>query len=89
MVAGLAADLRRDPTTRSLVAVEDGTPVGNVMFTRNLLDAPDRLVDVRVLSPVGVLPGHQRRGIGRELIRRGLDLMEADGVLGARLRGLR
>lgn len=80
VVADLADDLRRDPSTRSLVAVEDGTAVGNVMFTRNLLDAPERLVDVRVLSPVGVLPGYQRRGIGRELILRGLELMDADGV---------
>ena len=35
VVAELAGDLRRDPSTRSLVAVEDGTAVGNVMFTRN------------------------------------------------------
>ena len=34
------------------------------MFTRSILDAPRRLVDVLVLSPLSVLPGHQGRGIG-------------------------
>ena len=80
LVAGLAEDLRRDPATRSLVAIDDGEVVGNVMFSRNRLDAPPRLVDVRVLSPLGVRPACQRRGIGSALIRRGLDLLDSDGV---------
>ena len=42
------------------------------MFTRSLLDAPRRLVDVQVLSPLGVLPEHQRQGIGSALVRAGL-----------------
>lgn len=60
----------------SLVAEDPhGDVVAHVMFTRSLLDAPRRLVDVQVLSPVAVLPDRQRRGIGGTLIRAGLDTM--------------
>lgn len=45
------------------------------MFTRGLLDAPRRLIDGQVLSPVGVLPEHQRQGVGSVLIRAGLEVM--------------
>jgi putative acetyltransferase len=43
-----------------------------VLFTRSLLDAPRRLVDVLVLSPVSIAPAHQGRGIGSALIQHGL-----------------
>jgi putative acetyltransferase len=45
------------------------------MFSPSLLDAPKRLVSVQVLSPVGVDPAAQKRGIGTTLIRRGLELL--------------
>jgi putative acetyltransferase len=59
----------------SLVAADDETVVGHALFTRSLLDAPRRLVEVQVLSPVAVVPGRQRQGIGSALIRRGLELL--------------
>lgn len=60
----------------SLVAVaDDDSVIGHVMFTRNLLDAPRRLVDVQVLSPVGVLPTWQGQGIGAALVRHGLEVL--------------
>ncbi len=79
MVADLTDSLRHLPGL-SLVAEVDGQVVGHVMFTRNLLDAPQRLVDVQVLSPVAVLPSHQRRGIGAALIRRGLETLATRNV---------
>jgi putative acetyltransferase len=45
---------------------------GHVMLSTSRLDAPARLVDVYVLSPLGVLPRFQRRGIGTALIRHAL-----------------
>jgi len=46
----------------------DGSVVGNVMLIASRLDAPLRIVDVYVLSPLGVLPEYQGRGIGTALI---------------------
>ena len=57
----------------SFVAELAGDVVGHILFTRSLLDAPPRLVDVLVLSPVSVTPAHQRSGIGSALIRHGLN----------------
>jgi putative acetyltransferase len=77
-VARLVDGLRPAVTAHdglSLVAEAAGRIVGHVMFTRGLLDAPRRLVDVHVLSPVAVLPGRQGRGVGSALIRQGLGIM--------------
>jgi putative acetyltransferase len=77
VVVDLVAALRRSLVSEpglSIVAVDgDDRVVGHALFTRNLLDAPTRLVDVQVLSPVGVLPSQQRRGVGTALISRGLE----------------
>ncbi len=74
-VATLVDDLRRIEGCLSLVASEDGRPVGHVMFTRSLLDAPPRLVDVQVLSPLAVLPSWQGQGIGGALVKHGLQIL--------------
>jgi putative acetyltransferase len=82
-VAGLVDALRQTLTPGhglSLVAERAGEVVGHVMFTRNLLDAPRRLVDVHVLSPLAVRPGHQRRGVGSALVRSGLEIL-AEGAV--------
>ncbi|HEX7743870.1 MAG TPA: N-acetyltransferase [Micromonosporaceae bacterium] len=81
VVARLVSGLRHDDADAlSLVAEEAGEVVGHVMFSRSLLDAPPRLVSVQVLSPLAVLPMHQRRGIGATLIRHGLRLLDERGV---------
>jgi putative acetyltransferase len=64
----------------SLVAEQAGRVVGHVMFTRSLLDAPRRLVEVQVLSPLAVLPEHHRRGVGSALVLSGLDLLARHAV---------
>src|ERR1700727_1365619 len=75
VVADLVDALRETITPTdglSLVAEQGGQIVGHVMFTRSLLDAPRRLVNVHVLSPLGVLPERHKQGIGSALVRRGL-----------------
>jgi putative acetyltransferase len=59
----------------SFVAERDGDLVGHVLYTHTFLDAPERLVDVLLLSPVGVRPGLQRRGIGSVLITQSLEVI--------------
>jgi putative acetyltransferase len=64
---------------QSLVAEVDGVVVGHVMTGRNLLDAPPRLVDVGVLSPLGVHPEFQGRGAGTALVAAARDAAAAHG----------
>ena len=52
----------------SFVAEQQGRIVGHVMLSASRLGAPARLVDVYVLSPLGVFPEHQRQVIGTVLI---------------------
>lgn len=64
----------------SLVACADEGVVGHALFTQSLLDAPRELVTVQVLSPLAVLPEHQRQGIGAGLVERGIAALQARGV---------
>jgi len=61
----------------SFVAEEDGHVVGHVMNTWNEIEG----AGVRVLqfSPLGVLPGYQRRGHGSALVRASLAAVRARG----------
>lgn len=83
VVARLVDALRRSLDAEpglSLVACADEEVVGHVLFTQSLLDAPRELVTVQVLSPLAVLPGHQRHGIGAGLVERGIATLDERGV---------
>jgi putative acetyltransferase len=56
----------------SLVATVQGRVVGHVLLSACRLDAPRRIVDVLALSPLGVVPDHQRNGIGTRLVEHAL-----------------
>lgn len=74
-VAELVDALRAAPAPLpplSFAASVDGQVAGHVMLSASRLDAPPRLIDVYVLSPLGVLPALQRRGIGTQLIAHAL-----------------
>ncbi len=58
------------------MAVVDGEVVGHVRITRGWVDAPERAVEVMVLSPLSVAPARQRQGIGEALAARAV--AEAD-----------
>ena len=69
----------------SLVAELDGRVVGHVAFSPVAISDGSR--DWYGLGPVSVLPAHQRRGIGRTLIREGLDRLRQRGGRGCCLVG--
>ncbi|MGW0915404.1 GNAT family N-acetyltransferase [Streptomyces sp. NPDC002784] len=83
VVADLVDTLRDTITPTdglSLVAEQEGQVVGHVMVSRGLLDAPRRLVEVQVLSPLAVLPELHKRGIGSALVRRALEILAERAV---------
>ncbi len=83
VVADLVDSLRETITPKdglSLVAERDGQVAGHIMFTLSLLDAPRRLVEVHVLSPLAVVPDYQKRGIGSALVRKGLEALAQRAV---------
>jgi putative acetyltransferase len=71
----------------SYVAELDGRFVGHVMLTKSWLDAPARIVDVLVLSPLCVVPEHQRQGIGGRLVRHAVSEAEQFGTPAVFLEG--
>ena len=82
VVADLLDALRESPRwvpALSLVAEQDDEVVGQVAFTRGWVDAPRRLLDVLVLSPLSVRPDRQRTGVGSALVTRALSLAEERG----------
>lgn len=80
LITEIIDELRLRPGTTSLVAVDGDEVIGHVMFSTALLDAPRRLVEVQVLSPLGVDVAHRRTGVGRALTRHGLDVLAAAGA---------
>jgi putative acetyltransferase len=63
----------------SLVAELEGRIVGHILFTRMSIETATGSVPAAALAPLAVLPAYQRRGIGAELITRGLDVLRANG----------
>jgi putative acetyltransferase len=64
----------------SLVASVGERVVGHVMLSACRLDALPRLVDVMSLSPLGVRPEFQRRGIGTRLVAHALREADSRGI---------
>jgi putative acetyltransferase len=59
----------------SLVAIEQNEVVGHVLFSPAIIENGDRAVKGMGLAPLSVLPQYQRQGIGSELIRTGIAIL--------------
>ena len=71
--ARLVEALRQaDALITSLVAVEEEQIVGHIAFSAAVIESLHSTANAVALAPLAVLPTHQRRGIGSELVRRGL-----------------
>jgi len=78
--ADLVDKLRTDGDVLiSLVAEFDQRIVGHILFSRMWIETPAARIAAVALAPVAVLPEHQRRGIGGQLIRYGLDMLHDQG----------
>ena len=78
VVAALWADLEESDALRgSIVAARDDEIVGHVGLSHAWLDARRQLVDVWLLSPLGVVPHEQGAGIGTRLLAAAVDAARA------------
>jgi putative acetyltransferase len=83
VITALVDSLRQHPCGRlafEWVAADGGRVVGCTMVTLGRLDAPDRIVEVGVLSPLAVAPDLQGRGIGRALVAEAISACAAAGL---------
>ena len=63
----------------SLVAELDGQVVGHILFSDIQIVSDDDSVDALALAPMAVVPEHQRKRIGSDLIQSGLEQCRQDG----------
>jgi putative acetyltransferase len=66
------------PDAVSLVAEDDGTVVGHILFTPVTIDGHEDVVGMG-LAPMAVAPARQRQGIGSALVRAGLTILGERG----------
>lgn len=66
------------PDSLSLVA-EDRGVVGHILFTPVVVENAGRRLVGMGLAPMAVLPEHQRRGVGSQLVRQGLEILHERG----------
>ncbi|MGN0695424.1 MAG: GNAT family N-acetyltransferase [Oscillospiraceae bacterium] len=62
-------------TELDLVAEADGKIVGNIMYTKSkLVDENGTEKDILTFGPLAVLPGYQRKGIGKMLLEHSFEI---------------
>ncbi len=64
---------KRDVVTLSLVAVQADQIVGHILFSPVSVESEDSSFEAITLAPMAVLPEYQRKGIGSQLVRVGLE----------------
>jgi putative acetyltransferase len=65
----------KDKFILSLVAEIEGQIVGHILFTPASINYKEKSFDVAGLAPMAVLPKFQKKGVGKALVNKGLELM--------------
>ena len=63
----------RGVLTISLIAVQDGEIVGHIAFSPVVIESGLSSFEAVALAPMAVLPTHQSKGIGSQMVRAGLE----------------
>ncbi len=63
----------RSAVTLSLVAVQGDQIVGHILFSPVTIESERASFEAIALAPMAVLPTYQRKGIGSQLVRAGLE----------------
>ena len=74
----VSALLKEGPQVLSLASFEGDALVAHVLFT--LCTTKNQNQTGALLGPLGVLPSHQRQGLGDAIVRNGLGRLEKSGV---------
>ena len=64
---------KKDAFVLSMVAADNGQVVAHILFTETILAETTSPVRVLGLGPMAVLPSHQRRGIGSQMLQAALN----------------
>ena len=70
---------KRNAVALSMVALENDNIVGHILFAEVAIDQTAHELRALDLGPMAVLPPYQRRGIGSQLVRIGLDECRRQG----------
>ncbi|MBU1140435.1 MAG: N-acetyltransferase [Proteobacteria bacterium] len=79
LVDSLFEDITAKPIF-SLVAVEDDTIVGHILFTKVIINGASEGLPAQILAPLAVLPNYQNRGGGCQLVKAGIEELRKSGV---------
>ncbi len=72
--AGLVEKLRsRQAIILSLVAIDGDRVIGHILFSPVTVESESQSFSAVGLGPMAVLPLHQKKGVGSELVRAGLE----------------
>lgn len=78
--ADLVEELRKEGVVLvSLVAERDSRIIGHILFSRMTVETERGPVPAVSLAPMAVLPDHQGRGVGSQLLRQGIAALRERG----------
>jgi len=67
------------PGTLSLLAEDDGEIIGHIFFSPAEIEWMGKVIRGMGLAPMAVRPDRQRQGIGSQLVKAGLEILEEQG----------